>query len=668
MALISENILQNMFDPMAIEQDQISAQEQGLNLQQNDELPVVSATTVDTTTTAAPAPLPGTIPGYKGSFEGKPQGATAKQKYRDKNLYKVNSKLLEDKFKEIDDIDVQYATTIFQTLQKLPVIDGKVVQLSEFPTIISSDKNKAKKLLEQARQFEDDPTLDPETSWNLAMMNYNSMMASGEVSALSERFNKSLKSVAIQADGAVPDPYTYEFNFHQALFDDKGNLRTKKEFDAVIAKRYKDIVSSGFISEQTPRVDAPRYLPAQRRYNNETQLEADQRELNRQLRENDPFLGSRSLYGQFQKSKQPGLSGGSPLYATNTREAMEADRRTYNIEQRIKNVVSSNSYEKVLDNLKTFYNKENSGGIYLGAEREGMITDQKGGDKQSPTGKFDFNMSNMKWKSKEGKIVFRPEVKEFLTIGALMTEPTSGARAAIGKVTTSVPSEGSTETKAVSELMRLVLEDVQVQNEKYTDAQKRHKSSFFGGTIEFQGIVEGKEKFHAFYVKLNDRYLKRDVYSGGDKKNPGIVKANPKLASEGFTIYIPAEKSAEFTNTGIKYAESTNISKVEALLNMKKDVNLFFNNAGNVQLTQLPDGNVSVGGYAVVFKPDQYIYDTIDLKPQVFSYNKTFDIDGYIRQEILPVLQFNLITNKQLKAGVDALKAVKNPSELQPKQ
>ncbi len=675
MALISENFLQDMFDPMPSPQDQTTAQPQGLEFEQNNQAPVVTANTVDTTTTAPPQPLPPTIPGYKGSFEGAVAGGQEKQEYRKEDMFDLNTNYLTKIQDQVTQLNTEYATTIFQTLGKLPSINGRQIPLSEFSKIFKEDKKQAKQLLEQAAQFEDDPNLDAETSWNLKMNNYNSLELSAKYNVQKNKFDNNFREMAVGADANTENPYDYEFNFHQALFDEKGNLRTKEQFDKVIKQKYEDIRTKGFLSDLTKLRNTRVYLPSQRRFVDETELQADQREINRQLAQGNPLLDSNSLYnrfyGQTTKGIRQGYAGGNdnrPVWSLNTREDFEEYQSLLNKQKKLDKAVKSNSYESVLGNLKKYYNEEKTKSIYIGADEEGMLTSQKGGDKQSPTGAFDFNFSDMKWKDRSGNIVFKPQIREFITLASLMTDPESGATASFGKVGGDVPDSDS-EKEAIAEVMKLVLEDIQIPGEKYTDAQKRHKSHKFAGSVSFQGIVGGEQKYHAFHIKITNDYFNQSKYSGGTKGEDGkIVKENPEIATDGFTIYIPANLSSKKTNLGIKFKESTTVSGVESLLNMNSDVTLPFKGAGNIELTKQADDSVRVAGYVVNFRPDTYNFDTISLKPKVFKYDRATDIDGYLREQILPVLQQNYILNKQLKEAVDAMRAVKDPAKLQQPQ
>lgn len=661
MAFISQDILQQMFDPMpSQETDQINAQQQGANLQQNEDfVPAVTSPSDGfsvTETTTTPPPLAA----LKGDPSKRLVGGAKEQPYKGKKLYDANKEYISDVAKQIAQNNTEYATTIFQTLQKLPTVDGRTIPLSEFSSIFLRNSKQGKEILDQASQFADDPTFDINTSWELALNNWKTSLLMARQSNLKSIFRQNLASVAPQADALMSiskeDEYNLKqakFNPHQLLFDENGNIRSEKEFRNAINKKRDELLETWNKEEK----NVP--LPTGGSW----------------LRSDMP--AQRPMYDL--EGRIVGMRTGTN--PSNYRESIEG----YN--DRMRNITSQKnliiqtakdiSYNETFQTLQNAYNKEKSGGIYLGTEEEGKWKNQKGGEKQAVSQSIPFDYADaVIWegqRDKKGKqlLSVHPNIAQVnKLIAGVLDNQIPDVKFSFNGVEGSVPSGKGINEDEYSKLINFLTDvtaDFKQPGESDKDAQKRAKTLQLKGEVSFQGIVGGDNKYHAYTIKFNTNYLNRPEFSGGSETDKKFIKEFPEIKTQGITVYVPANISSQNLNLGIKHKQASTTSDVEALINTVGELPpIQFPGAGAIQLVKDPTtDSITVGGYGVKFDVDRFNYDTTHWENKKFPVGPDSDIDGFINSEILPRLQLYYTTNRTLKEQATALKGVKDPKQLQ---
>lgn len=659
MAIISENILQNMFDPgEPAEQPVIEAQQKGLEIQQMGDARTTAETTVSTDDVSKTTTLPPPLVGYKVNIKAKPVGGTQELPYKQLSLYKVNSKYINDLNTKIAESNLNYATEIFQTVNQLPIVNGKQVQLSELSEIFYKESNKkaAGEILLQAAELLDNPTfLDNGRSFQLSVDSLNAAKLIEMRNSLENRFNQNLRSVAPQADAAVKDPIAKQFGYHQLLFDANGQMRTPEEYKKALQTKLKELLAKS--EENYPFSEPPlqQSLPA-----------------------------AQSLLSPYAKQYLSGRPASDlDVQSGAAQQRKDAGMQQYltvvSKRQKLKDFVNDMNFDRAKRSFLKIYDSEKSGAIYLGAEVEGRWTNQKGGEEQALVsepivfnyGKTTIPQESLFYKDPEtGRFKANPNVTEFHTLMRLATKrdenpALEGIRFGLGGVKKSVPGEmSSSDYQDFKTFLLGIAADLKKPGETFKDLQKR--SSKVRGEIYFQSKVGGDNKYHAFTIKFDPAYLLQKKFSGGTEEAPNFIKKNQNVLSEGFTIYIPAEISSANTNYGIKKKAANYISEAEALLNLNDDLSLGISNAGVIRITKNKGlDSITVGGYLVGLNPDTFKYDTADFENRKFSYDQAINIDEYITNDLLPRLQINYDRNKNIKADLNATQGVKDPKQLQ---
>jgi hypothetical protein len=661
MAIISQDILQRMFDPMddAPLESNVIKQQAGFDMQQADQVPVVSSTD-DGTSLTQTTTLPPSIPGFKVNPKARPEGGAMKQEYKDVPLYTANKKYISDINNKILNNNIEYSTLIFQTLGKLPVVNGKTIPLSEFSTIFSKDKKAADQILGQATEFSNDPNIDIETGIQLIKNNNQTIALTARLANRKKVFRQNLASVVPQADADADDFFEKGFNVHQLLFDENGNIRDKKQFEEAALSRAKQRVDQ--IQKEIEQVPPP---------TSGSWMRSDMPTSIPVLDQNGRLIGTRV--------------GTNPSnYGTSVEGYNDKIRSLMNQQNLVLSKAKELSYDKVFKQLTTAYNKEKSGAIFLGADEEAKWKNQKGGEKEVMVSEpipFGYTttqtMLYSKGKDAKGKPVYalQPQVAEFHKImeaAGLKDEIPSlkDVIVDIGGVKSELPDGLSGDEYTGFKLFAAdVLSDMIQSGESFINAQKRSK--LLSGTIYFQGAVGGENKYHAFHIKFDKGYLNQSKFSGGTEEAPKYIKANPELITNGFTVYIPAALSSKVTNFGIKQKEAINISDAEALLNLDENLPpISVTGGGSIQLVKDPvKQTISVTGYGVALNPNTLAYDTIPYGTQTFPVDQSVNIDGYINNQIWPRVIENYRRNREMKMALDALEGVKDPKQLQqPKQ
>lgn len=571
-------------------------------------------------------------------------------------LSDANSQWLSGLQKRMDENDLEYATTLFTTLNTLPLINNKPIQLSELSTVMA-DPQKKKLIMQQADVLDDNPELDPDTKWKMIENHYKNVMLSGLVLEGNKRFNEDLYGAAVVRDAQKEGtPFTFS-----SLFDNKKQFISEQQWEINQVNKLTEDYNNKVIS-----YNVRNYKPS-----SITQMFYDARRKEK---------GFRSLLDEGSKPMVPVNLPGSRLNFNKFKQdqlANATDELLYK-NAKLQDPVTASNYKSsyFYDQVKGLYNKYRQA-VYdqynrsydpnnlgpksprkLRADIEGKFSGNKGGEYHSPlmTMNFDFNnpfvIADEIEENKEtgevtlkrGSQVMDEGVKEVANLFKLAQSQPNDVIIDVGGVKEEVPGESWSRGQ---EAIQSVITELMTNH-------KKGNALIPKGSITFQGIVGGEDKYHAYHVKLAPTFFGNRKFSGKDKlgKVDGGDEPNTELINNGFTIYVPSEVSSKNMTFAKKYKSATTISPAEGMLNWANEIPIEIPEGGKIHLIKdAKTGEITMNSYGVMLNPNTRSFDTIRIKSEnnKFGADAGTDLDAVIKRN-MEIIKSVWFTNQKQKA------------------
>lgn len=649
-------------------------------------------------------------------------GTSKEKETKSVPLYDLNTSYLNRLNDMATDLDVAYTSSLFGAVNRPISIDGEVIPLSELSTAMKNPDLRSKLIL-AAGKIQNDPSLDPDVKWNAIMNSITSYQIQASIPYLNKKMGEQLYYSAEYVDtrnkypetnlviapmgGAIITHGDVKYNKelpHTGMFkkDDSGSYQmlSPEEYavayinnsiynnNAKIAKERAEYEKKGFPKRTFETSAVPQRTSDYDRQNllkfisdepgtwGPTPLKQNQNKY-------DPsFLWKNSQ--QKTGSQEPiNVSERNGILPTNQRgsninKQQAASRKNQESEfwrmsdaedfVTLENVTKDWRYEQALKiyekNKKSIlnrYNESNNTEVYkLSADLENKFRNNKGGEEKAEPSVLEFNL-NDPGKKQNGEFIPNPGFAQYVELERLVNTDDGDIIYDFGKVKSEVPDKEDVKSNDVKMLFKMMGDDLALI-QKFN---KREGAKLPHGSITFQGIVGGDDKYHAYNVVLNSNYLgQRDLK--GSEENPGIAKTYPELQTDGFTIYVPAQKSEKMTTAGRYLKHGKILSPTEVLLSLKNDVTIPIPGAGQITLSRDPvQGTITLGRYRVTYNPETSKIDTVSLSPKVFGLSQVFDIDQYLEKELTD-MKAGFFFNEQMKKQTLELKGVKDPKQLQP--
>jgi hypothetical protein len=579
------------------------------------------------------------------------KGANMATEDKGLKLYDANRQWISERQKEVDELDIQYAKQIFTKLNRLPLINNKQVSLSELSTAMS-DSKKRQQIMDQALKLGEDPTLDPETRWSLIENHIKSTFLAGEMLEGNRRINEDMLKAARVVDAANAGAYTTSLggrNHASLLFRSNGTLKTKDEYDKDLNAARAAFIAKG-IEQWEKENPYPQYGPT---YIQRTDMPNPMRgsfytDEKGRIRELDPR--PKAIHSQ-----EGWIQGRDMQY--------KILANTFN-GFKYKDEKMDPSYENVYNSILTHYNSgydpTNLGPNSprkLSADIEGKFKGNKGGMLHSATMSVDFDFSKSSIKAdkvientqtgevnlQRGVTVLRTGAQSFIDLLKVSSTNPDKVIISAGGVSESVPSSSDSKGKSI---IQALVDEVISKHDKGSKLIPR-------GSITFQGITGGDEKYHAYHVKMDRRFWGHRQFSGKGKvaHDDDNDKADDELINEGFTIYVPADLSSrKIKSLGGMYKKASTVSAAEGLLTWKNEVPIEVPESGKIHLIKdEKTGEITINSYLLNLNR-QGRYDTTFLPTQskVFKADAAIDLDAIIQRN-MEIFKQNYMLNQQKK-------------------
>lgn len=570
-------------------------------------------------------------------------------------LSETNSQWLSSLQKKMDDNDLEYATTLFTTLNTLPLINNKPIQLSELSTVMA-DPQKKKLIMQQADKLDDNPELDPDTRWKMIENHYKNVMLSGLVLEGNKRFDEDLYGAAVVRDAQKEGtPFAYS-----SLFDNKKKFINEQQWEInqvnKLTEDYNNKVLSYNIRNYKPSPLTQMFYAAQRKEKGFVDFNEGPKPM---VPVNLP--GSRLNFNKF---KQDQLANATeellfknakvldPFTAKNYKSSPFYDqvKGLYNVYR-----------QAVYDQYNRSYDPNNLGPKSprkLRADIEGKFSGNKGGEYHSPlmTMNFDFNSPFVvadevvennetgEVSLKKGSQIMDEGVKEVANLFKLAQNQPNDVIIDMGGVKENIPSESwSRGQEAIQSVITELMSN-----------HKKGNALIPKGSITFQGIVGGEDKYHAYHVKLSPTFFGNRKFAGKGKlgKVDDGDEPNTELINNGFTIYVPSEVSSKKMGFAKKYKSATTISPAEGILNWTNEVPIEIPEGGKIHLIKdAKTGEITMNSYGVMLNPNTRSYDTIRIKSEnnKFGADAGTDLDAIIKRN-MEIIKSVWFTNQKQKA------------------
>jgi len=618
---------------------------------------------VTNTTTIAPEYMyssPLYHPTFTADEKARAKGATVEAPDKNIPLFDLNTGYLTNITNAINEKNLDYITTAFTTVGKLPVINGKEVQIGEISIYMKDPKNQ-KFLMDEASKIETDPNIDIDTKIKLINNSIDAINYSGILAAQSKKFWKSVSDQAIATD--IKNNSNYDRGHQFLIKDDLTGFMSPDEYAVKFINNQNKIFNEA--------IDAAKSNLANRTVSNNIN-----RISNIQGRE----ASESTAAGIFYRSPlgPAGLPSGIRSAATtNAIPPVDWDKIVSQYEYRpdvtLKNIKKNPQYNYVLEiynrnkqRIINDYNNPKSNYAYkLKADLEGKFKDNKGGERQYINGTISFDMAapNMAYNK---KIIRSPEVKDLLALDGIIAaqlgnNPTSqvidnGIKIAAGGIDGSDPKDISSVPEELQNLFRLVHEDLYTGHGKGSTLLPK-------GTITFQAASSGKEDYHAYNIKFNPTYLSHEKFTS--KNNKEILKTYPEILKDGITIYIPKNISSRVTRLGNNALESSETSSTEGLFSIMNKVDYYIPGAGYTSL-QLDknSGQIVQSGWVGVMNGNTNSLDTFPMPVMRYPYNQAIVLDSLLGDWKKNI--FNLLReNDSVKTAIKQQRgAVHDPNKL----
>jgi len=597
---------------------------------------------------------------YRGGTQSRPVGGTREAEDKKEGLHSINVGFLNTMVGNIDDNNMTYAKNTLTALNRNVTLDGKTYTIDKLGELMKDQKN-ASRIIKLVDDLQDDPELPTDVRWQNVENRVTNIVLNSEWNFFNKKLSEEMYSAAKTHDAFYGDKSKqttgrlYWANRNtRFLFDENGQMRTKKEFNEYVNKERQKELEQVEKEMVIPDKNDPNMSFLQR-----AQLSTEQPGQRSDMGSWLPRIQYRDMQGRQQSVSTVTNPLGLSQYES---MVLKKKNRIYEINRSY----NSLDYDGLVNTTVQFYNKPDSKSTKFKTIAEKKYTkDNKGGELQTQTGEFEFDFTNPKYYDKnQKKQVIKPQLNEFARLVKLVTTDPGQIIYNAGKVTAS-PSQSIFEKEDIKELFQYMFEDM---SKKKTGPR---------GWITFQANVKGADgkMYDAYTFKLNNNYIDQQKFKGekkegveGDKAYNGLGWKNNRIyAKQGFTVYIPSKVSQNYIQTAKRYKEASTTSGVEAVLNTIGTVSMEIPNAGALTITKDDNtGQVTFSGYGINYNPTNGKYDTTHIPAnQVILGSPDVDIDYIFINDYFRGLFKNLYyMNDQRKQQTLKQKGVKDPNQL----
>jgi hypothetical protein len=532
-----------------------------------------------------------------------------------------NVSLLESNFEYInqygklaDDVDYQYANTLFSTLGKVPVINGKALDLAKLPELMKDPAMK-EQIMKAAGEYEKLPEVQSnwDLNWDLNMNHVKQEVLRDRVNDGTNIIYNDLKTVAGQLDSKFKAKREWQPSFLE-LFNDKGAMISEKEYNALLLKKTNESIAKWDAENPKPKETAPVFW---------------------QRTDQPNPMGQKAF---FDPIANKWVTPDSRPKMQSSQEGWEIAREN-NINAAKQSLKNHPSYKKMVASLSAEYNQPDAKGV----NRVRTLYDSKDNPFNTPLGNAGGRVQSIpkliKYDLGNGLIGDdgqpRDEAIEFsnvleLAVGKEKDKIFYGVGGIAGKL----PEERDVN-------LETFITDVT----KEIGGGKHGKEYMPSGSIKFQNIAAGNKNMHAYNVTFDTDFLKRFVGTKDDKgplfdvhededqwndiKNNGITIYVPKQISEGVTTDREGNESVNslFANYSKRASET---SSFEAQFRRRNKINLTLPNCGSRTIIRNADNSISIVGYNLSLDPSTKKYQKVLIKQATIPGAQFFDLDDLI--------------------------------------
>jgi len=532
---------------------------------------------------------------------------------------KKNMNLLESNFEYIsqygklaDKEDYNYANTIFTALNKVPVINGKPVDLNNLEKLMQDPKMK-EQILKFAGQYEKLPEV--KSNWDLT---WQLNMSHLKQEVLRDRYNdgnniiySDLKTTATILNAKFKAKKEWQPDFLE-LFNKDGKLITEKEYNTLLQNKTNASIAKWYAENPFPK-NKPVYW---------------------QRVDFNPTAGHHIYNPDTKKYEQ-----------MDTRPKMQDSQEGWLISEdlMLQNATSllngHPSYKKMVASLSEEYNRADSKGV----NRVRALFDSKDNPFNTPLGntggrvqaipkiiKYDLGKGLLNDEKKA-----RKEAIEFSNILDIASgKDKDKVLISIGGIEGKLPEETN------SSLQTFIMDAVkEISNGKHT------ADYMPSGSIKFQNIATGDKNMHAYNITFDTDFLKRFKGTEDDKGPLFDIHATEEdwenLKNNGITIYVPKQlsegtyidnKGNEVPNSffGSYSKRASETSAFEASFTRRNKINLTIPNCGSRTIIRNADNSISIVGYNLSLDPNTKKYEKLLIKQSNIPGASFFDLDDLI--------------------------------------
>jgi hypothetical protein len=544
-------------------------------------------------------------------------------------LYEANNTYLKDKRNLYNQRLTEFVTDAFRFSNTLPKVAGKsIASLDELPTLI---EKYGTQLYDQAKTIKNNPDINDDQAKLLLTRQKKVDDAFGYVAQANKIIYEDLSNAAKHMDGKMAVK-----GWHTLLLSDngqfKGPTQAKKDIDAYKAKMINQEMEAWRKANPAPQIAPTSWQ----------RTDMPNPMANSFYKGPDGKVERLDSRPKIQNSKE----GNMML------EAMEFEKVT----NKYKNLNYDHALKRVLEE----YNK-NGKTRKIKAAEEGVFNENAGGAKTAMTKQeFRFDVDNFTTIDDQGNESVSEEMTYTVDLlKNVMDNPkVFFAKGAIG-VDGKLPSGSDVKSK---ELVKALYEDLQTT--LYNVDRRKGSNKRPAGSITFSPVAGGDENFHAYNIKLPSSYFDNYI---GSKENPGIMRDQKDIISNGVTIYVPVEESKKI-KIGQQSIKGTTISAVEGMIGLSAD------NSFSRQIDDAMDykisldkktGQYQVTGNAVAYNPGTGKMDTIPLNKLGIKSNwdMTVDLDQ-LDKDLFKIGLKNYQLNRENKRENSRINGVRDPKKL----
>lgn len=551
-------------------------------------------------------------------------GSTKAITYEDEKLTPLeqNYKYVNDILSVYDKNDYDLVNKLFTTLNKIPVIDGKPLDMNKLPELMKDPAMK-QKIMKVASQYEKLPEVQTnwDLTWELNMSHLRQEVLRDRIQDANTIIATDLKSVAGQLDSEYKVKYKNKkrVNFSE-LFNEKGQLLSEKEYNDKLNKAADAAIAEYKKQNPTFSWEGNTVTPYMYQYKDNTSV------------------ASRPVYNEATKRYE---------YPENNvwKNSIEGQADAFG-KFVTNNTIRPNEfpYKDMVAKLYEQYNKPNSKGV----NKVKTLFDSMDNPFNSPIGNTGGRMQavpkRIKYDLANGLLDENkdatPEALEFKNILELAGgDNKSKLFYDIGDVKGELP-----EDKDAS------IQTFLIQAAKEIASGKHGKEYMPSGSIKFQNIATGDKNMHAYNVTFDTDFLKRFVGTKDDKgplftihenkekwediKNNGITIYAPKDISEGTHIDLKSGEEVENTLFGKYSKRATITSPYESQFRRRNKINITIPNCGSRTIIRNNDNSISIVGYNLSLNPRTKNYEKVLINQANIPGANFFDLDDLIERTV----------------------------------